>query len=89
MEKREPLCTISGDINWPATVESNMETSQEIKNRTAKKKKKKELSNDPVIALLFIRRKQKHYFEKMYAPLCLLQHYLQQPRYGSNPGVHR
>ena len=37
--------------------------------------KKSELPNDPAISLL--RRKQKHYFEKTYAPLCSLLHYLQ------------
>ena len=37
----------------------------------------------------FTQRKQLLRFKKTYAPLCLLQHYLQQPRYGSNLSVHQ
>ena len=33
---------------------------------------------------VYIRKKQEHKFEKIYAPQCSLQHYLQLPRYGSN-----
>ena len=43
-----------------------------------------------VIILLYTdSKKTKYTFEKTYAPLCLLQHYLQWPRYGSNPSVYQ
>ena len=43
-----------------------------------------ELPHDSTIPLLvFTLRKQKHEFKKIYAPLCSLQHYQQQPRFGS------
>ena len=35
MEKREPLCTIGGDVNWCTTMKNSMELPQKIKNRTA------------------------------------------------------
>ena len=41
------------------------------------KKLKIELPYDPAILLLFIRRKQEHQLEKIYALLCSLQHCLQ------------
>ena len=44
---------------------------------------KVELPYDSTIPLLCVPLKVKHYFEKIYSPLCLLQHYLQKPKYGS------
>ena len=38
---------------------------------------------------VYIWRKQKPYFKKVYAPQCWQQHYLQLQRYGSNLGVHQ
>jgi len=46
------------------------------------KKLKIEIPYDLVIPLLCG-------FKKIYIPLCLLQHYLQWPRYGSNLRVHQ
>ena len=37
---------------------------------------------------VFICRKRKHNSKK-YIPLCSLQHYVQQPKYGSNLNVHQ
>ena len=33
MEKREPICTVGGSVNWYNTLENNMEFPQEIKSR--------------------------------------------------------
>ena len=35
VEKREPLCTVDGNVNGVATVENSVEVPQRIKNRTA------------------------------------------------------
>ena len=35
VEKREPLCTVAGDVNWCSHYENSMEFPQKIKNRTA------------------------------------------------------
>ena len=35
MEKREPSCSVGGNEKWLATMESIVEASQKIKNRTA------------------------------------------------------
>lgn len=49
------------------------------------KKFKIELPYNLVIALLGIYLQiQKNEFKEIHAPLCLLQHYLQWPNYGSN-----
>ena len=34
------------------------------------------------------KRNTKHLYERTYAPLCSLQHYLQSPSYGSIPSVY-
>ena len=47
-----------------------------------------DLLYDPVIPLLQISR-ENHEFRKIHAHQCSLQHYLQQPRYGSNLNAHR
>ena len=48
-----------------------------------------ELPFDPAVPLLGIYLKRsKTLIEKMYASLCSLQHYLRQPRYGSNLSVY-
>ena len=51
------------------------------------RKQKIELPYDPAIPLLgIIQTKLK--FKKIHAPLCSLQHYLQQPRHGNNLNVY-
>ena len=51
-------------------------------------KLKIELPCDPEISLLGLYQ-QKHKFEKIHAPQCSYQHYIQLPRYGSNLSVHQ
>ena len=34
VEKREPLCTVCGNVNCAATMENSMKFPQKIKNRT-------------------------------------------------------
>ena len=34
VEKREPLCTVDGNVNWYATTENSMELPQKSKVRT-------------------------------------------------------
>ena len=52
------------------------------------KKLKIELPYDPAIPLLGI-YPEKTYFKKIHVPQCSLQHYLQQPRHGSNLNAHQ
>ena len=51
------------------------------------KKLKIELPYDPAIPLLSMYL-EKTQFKKIHASPCSLQHYLQQPRHGSNLNVH-
>ena len=37
----------------------------------------------------YISQKQRHWFEKIHAPQCSWQHYLQLPGYGRNLSVHQ
>ena len=72
VEEREPLCTVGGNVNWHSYNEKQYGGSSKIKT---------EQPYDPVILLLHIfPKKIKTLIQKIYAPLCLLQHYLQQPR---------
>lgn len=72
--KMKPLCTVDGDANCAAAVENSMEAPQKSKNRTS----------DQMIQQLhswvFMGRKQKPYFGHIFAPPCLLPHYLQYSR---------
>ena len=52
------------------------------------KRLKIELPYDPAIPLLGI-HPEEIIFEKIHAPQCSLQHYLQQLRHGSNLNVHQ
>ena len=53
------------------------------------KKLKLELPHDPAIPLLGLYLKTtKTIFEKIHAPQHSLQHYVQQPRHGSNLSAH-
>ena len=37
----------------------------------------------------YIQKRRKLQFKKIYTPQCSQQHYLQQPRHGSNLSVHQ
>ena len=34
VEKREHLCTVSGNVHWYSTMKTSMEVLQKVKNRT-------------------------------------------------------
>ena len=51
VEKREPLCTVAGNVNWCSHLENSMELLQ--------KKLKIEPAYDPGIPLLGIHQKKK------------------------------
>ena len=34
MEKRKPLCTVGGNVNWYSHMENSMEIPQKTENRT-------------------------------------------------------
>ena len=54
------------------------------------KKVKIVLPHDAAIPLLAVDpRKWKQDSDEIHAPLCLLQNYLQQPRYGNNPDAYQ
>ena len=76
VEKREPLYTVGGNVNWYSHYGKQCGDSS--------KKLRTELPYDPAIPLwVFIQRLQKLIGKDICTP-CSLQHYLQLPRYGNN-----
>ena len=73
VEKKESSWTLDGNANWYSHCGKQL---------------KIELPYDPLIIILGIYSKHIR-FANTYALLCLLQHYLQQPSYGSSPSVHQ
>ena len=79
VEKREPSYTVRGNVNWYNYYGEQYGGSL--------KKLKVELPDDPAIPLLGI-YPGKTIIRKDTYTQCSLQHYLQEPRHGSNLNVH-
>lgn len=65
MEKKEPLCSVGGSVNW-----------YEKQYGGSSKKLKIKLSYDPVIPLMGIYPKETNK-QNISNPFCSLKHYLQ------------
>lgn len=74
------LCTRS--LRRAALMENNMEVLEKIKNRTT-------IPSSYSMSGYFSPKNSKTLFEKIYGPLCSLQHYSQQPRGRKNLHVHQ
>ena len=61
--KMQPLCTVSGNVNWCSHYEEQYGGPQKIRNRTIIQSSYSTFG--------------KTKFKKIYAPVCSLQHYLQ------------
>ena len=62
-------------------MQNSVEVPQETKNRTIR------ISSNPISGNILTEMNQ--YLKEVPAPLCLLQHYLQQPRHGNNLHAHQ
>ena len=75
VEKREPSYTVGAYVNWCNCYGKQYGDSLKTKNRT-----KHMIQQSHSWAYIW----RKLYFEKIHVPHCSLQHYIQQPRGGTN-----
>ena len=75
----EPLYTVGGNLNWC----NHYGKQYEVASKT-----KIELPYDPVITLQGTYT-EKTIIQKDNAFQCSLEHYLQEPRHGSNLNIHQ
>ena len=80
-KKGNSLTLLLGTQTGAATVEDSVEVPQKIKNRAALQSSNHTTGDLP--------KEYKNTNLKGYMQHCLLQHYLQQPNYGSSPSVHQ
>ena len=82
VEKRDTLYTVFRNVNW---------FSHHDKQYRDFSKKLIELPNDSEISTpeYIAKKPLKHKFNKIHAPQCSEQHYLQLPRHGNNLKVHQ
>ena len=82
VKKRNHWALLVGMQNGAATMENRMGIPEKIENRTTN-------MIQQFLLGIYPKKTQTRIQKKMYAPVCLLKHCLQQPRQGSSPRVHR
>jgi len=79
VEKREPSCTVGGNVSWHSHYGEQYGRTLEIYTQNYHMTQQSH-------SWAYIRTKLS--LKKTHAPTCSLQHYSQEPRHENNPNVH-